>query len=91
MVGDPVLGVVVGPDLVRPVARPDHRLAGSGIRLALLLPLGLLEPGAEHREGLGLVLVLALLILDLDDHAGRQVGDAHRRVGRVHRLPAGPR
>ena len=39
---------------------------------------------------LGLVLVLALLVLDLDDEAGRQVGDADGRVGRVDRLAAGP-
>ena len=37
---------------------------------------------------LGLVLVLALLVLDLDHEAGRQVGDPDRGVGRVDRLAA---
>jgi hypothetical protein len=32
--------------------------------------------------------VLGLLVLAADDDAGRQVGDAHRRVGGVDALPA---
>src|SRR5689334_6993242 len=47
------------------------------------------ESGAEHGQRLRLVLVLALLVLDLDDHARRQVGDPDGGVRRVDRLAAG--
>src|SRR5688500_2378843 len=90
MVGDPVLGEVVGPDLVRAVARADHRAPGRRIGLALLRELAVVKPGPKDGERLCLALVLALLVLDLDDEAGRQMGDPDGRVGRVHRLPARP-
>src|SRR5207249_11875740 len=51
----------------------------------------LVEAGAEDRQRLRLVLVLALLVLDLHDEARRDVGDADRGVGRVHGLTARPR
>ena len=47
------------------------------------------QAGAQDGERLGAVLVLALLVLDGDDQAGRQVGDPHRRVGGVDALAAG--
>ena len=34
--------------------------------------------------------MLALLVLDVDHQAGRQVRHAYRGVGGVHALPAGP-
>src|SRR3990172_4645511 len=73
MVGHPVLRKVVGPDLVGSIARPDHRAAGHGIRLALPAVLGVLEAGPPGGRGPCLVLILALFVLDLDDQAGRQV------------------
>ncbi len=69
VVGDPVLREVVGPDLVRAVARPDHRPPGRRVGRALLLLLEVVQPRAQHGHRLGLVLVLALLVLDLDDEA----------------------
>src|SRR4051812_47977598 len=90
VVGHPVLREVVGPDLVRAVTRPDHGPPRSRIRLALLLLLEVVQPGAQHAHRLGLVLVLALLVLDLDHQTGRQVGDTHGGVGRVDALAAGP-
>src|SRR3954454_24683452 len=91
VVGHPILREVVGPDLVRSVAGADQRLPGSRVLLALPAPLGFLEPRTKHGHRLGLVLVLALLVLDLDDGAGREVGDPHGRVGRVDRLATGAR
>ena len=43
----------------------------------------------QHAHCLLAVLQLRLLVLHRDDDAGRLVGDPHRGVGRVHRLPAG--
>jgi hypothetical protein len=42
----------------------------------------------QHAHRGGAVLDLALLVLHRDDEACRQVGDAHRGVGRVDRLTA---
>ena len=90
MVGDPVLLEVVGPDLLGPTAATD--LAAALLRLlgrhAVLLQLE--QPGPQHLHGPGPVLDLALLVLHGDDDAGREVGDPHRRVGRVDRLAPGP-
>ena len=49
---------------------------------------GVVDAGRQHAQGLGLVLVLAALVLDGHHHARREVRDAHRRLGRVHVLPA---
>ena len=45
--------------------------------------------GAQDPHRLLLVLELALLVLAAHHDAGRQMGDAHGRVGGVHTLPAG--
>ncbi len=90
MVGHAALGEVVGPYFLAPVAGADHRPpAGLHPRLVLLLA-QVVQPRPQHFQRLGLVLVLGLLVLAGDDHAGRNVGDAHRRVGGVHALAAGP-
>ena len=73
--GADALGAVAGADLAAPGLRP------LGIELC---PLEIVESRAQHLHGLGLVLVLRLLILLLDDDAGRDVGDPHRAIGRVH-------
>src|SRR5262245_14953890 len=90
VVCDPVLRVVVGPDLLRAVAAANHGLARRRVRLPLLGQLQVVKPGPQHAQGLGLVLVLALLVLDLDDEAARQVRDSHRGIRCVHALAARP-
>ena len=88
VVGDPVLREVVGADPLRPVDGADLGLAlGRGLRVRLRLGRGE-QPRAQHAQRLLLVLELALLVLAGDHDAGRQVGDPHRRVGRVDRLAA---
>ena len=49
------------------------------------------QPRREHRHRLRAVAVLRAVVLALDDEAGRQVRDAHRRVGLVDVLAAGAR
>ena len=88
VVGDPVLLEVVGADLLAAAATADLR-AALGRRLGVALPLGQLEqPGAQHLHRPIAVLQLAALVLHRDHDAGRDVRDAHRRVGGVDALPA---
>ena len=56
----------------------------------LARPLQVEQAGAQDPHRLGAVFVLRLLILLSDHQAGRQMGDAHRAVGGVDRLAAGP-
>src|SRR5438046_1137610 len=89
MVGDPVLGNVVGTDLLRPVAGANLRTPLARPRRLLLRHHPVQQPGPEDLERLDLVLQLRLLVLAFHFEAGRQVRDAHRAVGRVDALPAG--
>ena len=89
VVGDPVLLEVVGADLLAAAAAADLGLALAG-RLGRLPQScsSVQQPGAQDLHRLRPVLDLALLVLHRHDQPGRQVGDAHRRVGRVDRLTA---
>ena len=79
----------VAADLRAPLdLQPRLRVLG-GLRLALG-ELVVVHLAAQHLHRLGLVRVLAALVLALDDDAGRQVRDAHRRVGLVDVLTACP-
>src|SRR3546814_6604588 len=68
----------------RAVARADHRAARARAFGVQALAFGLVEPGAQDAERLGLVLVLRFLVLLDDDEAGGQMGDAHRRRSEEH-------
>ena len=72
----------VGADLVTPADVGLRRVHRVGRRLEPL-QFGLIEPRAEHREGVGAVVVLRALALALHDDAARHVGDAHHAVGLV--------
>src|SRR3954447_10922750 len=78
----------VGADLVAPADVGLRRRLGTRLLLAAL-ELGLVEAGAQHVPGRRPVLVLRALLLAGDDDAGRQMGDAHRRIGGVDVLAAG--
>src|SRR5690606_4643953 len=89
VIGDTVLAEVVRADLLGTIARPD--LAAALLRDGLLLPpqFHLVELRPQHLHRLRLVLDLRLLVLLRDDDAGRDVGDAHGRIGGVDALAAG--
>src|SRR5262245_13507859 len=89
MVGHAVLREVVGPDLLRPLARPDLRPARRRKLGLLFLPFELVEPRAEDTHRLDSILELRLLVLHGDHEARREVRDANGGVGRVHALAAG--
>src|SRR6185295_11219414 len=73
------------------MAPTDVLLGGSfGIGLVFaLLELQLVEAGFQHRPGNGPVLDLGPLLLTRYHNVGRDVRDAHRRVGGVDVLAAG--
>src|SRR5512146_2774898 len=52
--------------------------------LAFLLQLVFIQLRAQDAHGALAVLVLRTLVLATDHDAGRQVGDAYRRIGRIH-------
>ena len=78
----------VAPDLVAPAGLDVLALELADLRL-LLLERPLEQPGLEDLDRHLLVLGLAPLVLALGDDAGRQVGQADRRVGLVDVLAAG--
>src|SRR5262245_22896398 len=90
VVGDAVLGEVVGADLLGPLARADLRAARRLLLLALLLAFALVEARAENAERLRLVLELRLLVLHRDDEARRNMRDPDRGVRRVDALATRP-
>src|SRR5690606_11242995 len=87
--GDPALREVVGADALAAVAAADLQPARLRLRRRLSRTLLVQQPGLEQGHGAGAVLVLAALVLALDDDAGGQVGDADGRVGLVDVLAAG--
>ena len=89
VIGDAVLPEVVGADLLRAIAGADLAAAFLGDGVLLLLQLDLVEPRPQHLHRLRPVLDLRLLVLLRDHQAGRQVGDADRRIGGVDALAAG--
>ena len=89
VVGDAVFLEVVGADLLGALAGADLRAAILGDRVLLLLHLHLVEARAQHLHRLRAVLDLRLLVLLRHDDVGREVGDAHGRIGRVDALAAG--
>ena len=67
---------------IRPLR--SGRVLGGALAAVLFL-----DARRQHLQRLGLVAVLAAVVLALGDDAGRDVRDAHRRVGLVDVLAAG--
>src|SRR5207253_1585826 len=88
VVGDAILRIVVGADLLRARTRPHLGEPRRGLLGRLPLALGLVEARAQDSHRLVAVLQLRALVLHRDDDPGREVRDPHGRVRRVHRLTA---
>src|SRR5215469_8711291 len=88
VVGDTVLGEVIGADFFAAVAATDHLLPFLRQRLLLLLHLDLIETRAQNAHGFFAVLDLRLFVLAAHHRVGGNVGNAYRGVGRVHGLAA---
>ena len=88
MVRDSSLREIIGAYLFRPVACPD--LAAPQVRLFIVasLHLQIIEPGAQERPGLRLVLELGFLRLAVNDDPRRIVGQPDSGVCRIDALAA---
>jgi len=89
VVGESVLGEVVGANFFGAVTRADHGFTLGGFGFGFFALLFVEEFGAEHFHGGGAVFVLGAFVLTLDDYAGGNVGDADGGVGGVDVLAAG--
>ncbi len=90
VIGDAVLGEVVGADPLAAVAGADQCSCRSSARFSCSsCLLSFVEPRLEDSQGLGEVLVLAFLVLALHDDARLEVRQADGRGGLVDVLPAG--
>src|SRR5262249_13990073 len=88
VVGQAALWKIIRTDALAAVAGADLQAARLGLGRGLLRALLVEQARLEQRQRAGAVLVLAALVLALDDDAGRQVRDADRRVGLVDVLAA---
>ena len=88
MVGDAALREVVGADAFGAVAAADQAFAFRSNFCVVFAFLRVTNARRQYRQGLRLVLVLRTAILTFDDEAGRQVGDAYRRIGFLNVLTA---
>lgn len=89
VIGDAILGEVVGANLFTAVTGAD--LGSSRVAEFFFLPsfFGFEEAGAQNSEGFVFVLVLGLFVLAGDDKAGWNVCDADGALGGIDGLPAG--
>jgi len=88
VIGDAVLGEVVGADALRTVHRPNLTLATVRRFNVRGFPGDYLPTACKDLAGALLVLELRTLVLAGDDDAGRKVRDSDSRVGRVDALTA---
>ena len=88
MIGHAILREIVGADALRAVAGADLTFAVSGDGGTLLFHLGLVQPRTQHGQRFLLVLVLAALVLTLDDRVGRDMRHADSGRGFVNVLAA---
>lgn len=88
VIGDAVLGEVVGADSFVAFAGADLGAALGGVFGVFLGAFGFEEAGAEDAQGLGLVFLLGAFVGAADDHAGGFVEDLDGGVGGVDTLAA---
>ena len=88
MVGDPVLGKVVGANPLAAVPGADQRLSLVGPFLFFFLAFVDRRVAPSVRAGLGQILVLALFVLALDDDTRFVMRQSNGRFGLVDVLPA---
>src|SRR6185369_10611956 len=89
VVGDPVLEIVIRPDLLRAISGADLRLALRRMLFRLLFLMELLELCREDLHGFFAVSELATLRRGTHLEAGRAVDEPHGGLHLVHVLSAG--
>jgi hypothetical protein len=89
MIGDAVLGEIVGANAFVAFAGADLCFSLGGIFGVFLRHLLFEQARAQHGQGARFVLLLRPLVGAADDQAGGFVNDLHGGIGRVHALAAG--
>ena len=88
MIGDTPLRKIIGANAFTAIAAAHLRMTRRGNLLILFFQFQIVQFGFEQMERLLLVLELALLILNGNDNARRDVRHAHGRVRRINALSA---
>ena len=88
MIRHTVLGKIVRADLFTPITRSHLRFPSLCDLRILLFAFSFDNARPQIPHGFGSILELRPLILTAHDHAGWNVGDADRRIGRIDTLPA---
>src|SRR3954471_21842659 len=86
MIGDAILGKIVGADLFAAFTGADLVFAKGGILGVFLGDFPFQQARAQDGHGLDLVLLLGTLVGATDDHAGGLVDDLHGGVRGVDPL-----
>src|SRR5271170_4963357 len=89
VVGEAVLGEIVGANFFAAVAGADLGFAFFGERGLLLFHFNFVEAAAENAHTFFAVLDLGFFVLATDHGVGRDVRDADGGIRGVHRLAAG--
>src|SRR5580704_5942393 len=89
MIAHAILRKIVSADFFGAVASFNLPATLGGNQRVLLLLLLFVETRAENAHGLSAILDLRFFVLLRNDQARRDVRDAYRRIGSVHRLSAG--
>src|SRR5580692_968244 len=89
MVGDAVLGIVVGADFFGAVSGFDLAAAFGADGGLLFFEFHFIEAGTQNAHSLGAIFDLGFFVLLRDDETGGQVSDTHGGVRRIDGLAAG--
>src|ERR1700691_5896302 len=90
VIGDAILGKVVGADFFAAIAGADLLFSGLRELGVLFFHFHLVQARAQHAHALLAIFDLRLLVLATYHGVGGQVGDAHGGVSSVDRLAARP-
>src|SRR5213593_2552473 len=88
MVGDSILGKVVGADLLTPISGPHLAATVFGDALLLFLERDVIQSRAEDAQSLRPIFDLRLFVLARDHQVGGQMRDSDCGIGCVYRLAA---
>jgi len=88
VIGEAVLGKVIGADLFVPFTGADLLTAGGLHFSPFLLPFFLQKAGSQDAHGGGAVFDLGAAVLATNDQAGRNMENLNRGIGGVEPLSA---
>ena len=89
MIGDSIVGVVVGANALAAVTRSDQRLTLIGSVLVNLALLKVVDSRFQNPQRFGEILVLAFFILNGDDDPSLMMRQSNGRISLVNLLATG--